>query len=131
LKVSIQPTSDLLTALRANLARIDGLAKEDQTPASLELRALLLRRIAIIDLGPATNRCTVAPKSEPKGRDIMMDHRIPQPVSTETLLASLRGTVQRMEHSENPENFVLIKQLILERIADIEAEAEQEPPADS
>ena len=35
-----------------------------------------------------------------------------------------------MEHSENPENFVLIKQLILERIADIEAEAEQEPPAD-
>ena len=39
-------------------------------------------------------RCTVAPKSEPKGRDIMMDHRIPQPVSTETLLASLRGTVQ-------------------------------------
>jgi hypothetical protein len=61
----------------------------------------------------------------------MMDHRTPQPVSTDTLLASLRGTVQRMEQSENPENFALIKQLILDRIADVEAEAEQEPPAHS
>ena len=62
-KVSIQPTSDLLTALRSNLARIDGLAKEDQTPATVELRALLLRRIAILDPGPPAHRGTVTQKS--------------------------------------------------------------------
>jgi len=49
----MERTSDLLTALRANLARTDSLAKEDQTHAAIELRALLLRRSVILDPGTA------------------------------------------------------------------------------
>ncbi len=33
--IGVQCTSDLLTTLRANFARIDGLAAEDQTPQFL------------------------------------------------------------------------------------------------
>jgi hypothetical protein len=52
-------------------------------------------------------------------------------VSTETLIASLRAAVQCMEQSEDPQNFICIKHVLLDRSADIEAEADQEPPADS
>jgi len=60
-----------------------------------------------------------------------MDHRASQPLSTNDLLASLRSTVQRLEQSENPENILFIKHVLLNRIADLEAEAKQEPPTDS
>jgi len=48
--MSLQPDSDLLAALRSNLRRIE--EKTDQsplTPEAEELKALLLRRIEIIE----------------------------------------------------------------------------------
>jgi hypothetical protein len=48
--MSIQPDDDLLTALRANLRRIDeGHRDEDLTPDARELKQLVLRRIEIIE----------------------------------------------------------------------------------
>ena len=61
----------------------------------------------------------------------MDNRRASQPLSTDSLLASLRSTVQRLDQSENPESVVFIKHVLLDRIADLEAEAKQEPPADS
>jgi hypothetical protein len=61
----------------------------------------------------------------------MVDHRASQPLSPDKLLASLRSTVQRLEQSENPESVFFIKHVLLNRIADLEAEAKQEPPTDS
>jgi hypothetical protein len=61
----------------------------------------------------------------------MDHHRATQPLSTDSLLASLRSTVQRLEQSENPEKILFIKHVLLNRIADLEAEAKKEPPTDS
>jgi hypothetical protein len=61
----------------------------------------------------------------------MIDPRRSQAISTDNLLASLRSTVQRLDQSENPESVVFIKHVLLDRIADLEAEAKQDPPADS
>ncbi len=61
----------------------------------------------------------------------MIDPRASQPLSTNDLLVSLRSTVQRLEQSENPEKVLFIKHVLLNRIADLEAEANQEPPTDS
>lgn len=48
--MSIQPQDDLLTALRANLRRLEDQHRdEDLTPDARELKKLLLRRIAAID----------------------------------------------------------------------------------
>ena len=48
--MTIQPDSDLLIALRGNLRRIEeGHRNEDLTPAALELKSLILRRIANIE----------------------------------------------------------------------------------
>ena len=48
--VSIQPDSDFLAALRVNLRRIEEESSQvGLTPEALELRALLLRRIEIIE----------------------------------------------------------------------------------
>lgn len=48
--MTIQPDSDLLTALRGNLRRIQEEHRdEDLTPAMLELKGLLLRRINVIE----------------------------------------------------------------------------------
>jgi hypothetical protein len=47
--MSIQPTDDLLTVLRANLRRVQEIPQDGLTPAALELKVLLLRRIAIIE----------------------------------------------------------------------------------
>jgi hypothetical protein len=58
----------------------------------------------------------------------MMDHRTALPVS---LIASLHAEVQRMEQSEKPQNFIFIKQFLLDRIAELEEEAELEELADS
>jgi hypothetical protein len=49
----------------------------------------------------------------------------PSAPSTEFLLASLRSTVHRLEQSENPVAVVLIKELLSERIAEIEIQAEE------
>jgi len=61
----------------------------------------------------------------------MIDHRASQPLSTDSLLASLRSTVQRLDQSENPEKVLFIKHVLLNRIADLEAETKQQPPTDS
>jgi hypothetical protein len=61
----------------------------------------------------------------------MIDPRASQPLSTNDLLASLRSTVQRLKQAENPEKVLFIKHVLLNRIADLEAEANQEPPTDS
>jgi hypothetical protein len=62
----------------------------------------------------------------------MIEHRAPQqPLSPYNLLASLRSTVERLEQSENPENVVFIKHVLLDRIADLEEETRQDPPAKS
>jgi hypothetical protein len=48
--MSIQPPGDLLSVLRANLRRIEEEHREgDLTPAALELKRILLRRIADIE----------------------------------------------------------------------------------
>jgi hypothetical protein len=48
--MSIQPPADLLSVLRANLRRIEEQHRdEDLTPDALELKQLLLRRIAKIE----------------------------------------------------------------------------------
>jgi hypothetical protein len=48
--MSIQPQDDLLTALRANLRRIEEEHRDEElTPDASELKQLLLRRIAIIE----------------------------------------------------------------------------------
>jgi hypothetical protein len=60
-----------------------------------------------------------------------MDHRASQPPSLDNLLASLRSTVHRLEQSEHPENVLFIKHVLLNRIADLEAESKHEPPTDS
>jgi hypothetical protein len=46
-------------------------------------------------------------------------------------LAILRGILERIAQAEHPTKFAVMKQVLLERIADIEAAGEQEPPADS
>jgi hypothetical protein len=61
----------------------------------------------------------------------MFDHRASQPLSPDNLLACLRSTVQRLEQSENPENVLFLKHVLLHRIADLEAEAKQQPPTNS
>lgn len=61
----------------------------------------------------------------------MISRRISQPLSTDSLLASLRSTVQRMEQSEHPESVVFLKCLLLDRIADLEEEAKKEEPPNS
>ena len=61
----------------------------------------------------------------------MDHHRATQPLSTDGLLTSLRSTVQRLDQSEHPESVLFIKHVLLNRIADLEAEAKQEPPCDS
>lgn len=45
----IQHSSDLLTALRGNLRRIEEYDAQNLTPASLALKQLLIRRIANIE----------------------------------------------------------------------------------
>jgi hypothetical protein len=48
--MSIQPTDDLLTVLRANLRRIEEESSQHELNSEAgELKALLLRRIAIIE----------------------------------------------------------------------------------
>jgi len=47
----------------------------------------------------------------------------PSAASTEYLLASLRSTVHRLEQSENPVAVVFIKELLSERIAELEKQA--------
>lgn len=61
----------------------------------------------------------------------MIDHQPPRPQSLDSLLASLRCTVHRMEQSENPSAVAFIKQLLLERIGELEAEATRQSPDDS
>ena len=61
----------------------------------------------------------------------MIDHRTSQPLSPDKVLASLRGTVHRLGQSENPESVLFIKHVLLNRIADLEAETRQEPQAAS
>lgn len=47
--MSSPPATDLINALRHNLGRIEEHGDEGLTPAALELKALILRRIAIIE----------------------------------------------------------------------------------
>jgi hypothetical protein len=56
----------------------------------------------------------------------MLDHLNPE-LSLDNLPASLRSTVQRMEQSENPAVFLFIKNILLERIAELEIEAKETP----
>ncbi|MGA7242985.1 MAG: hypothetical protein WBX19_07370 [Terracidiphilus sp.] len=58
----------------------------------------------------------------------MMDHRTALPAS---LIAPLRDAVLRMEQSENPQSLLLMKHFLLDRIAELEEEAELEELADS
>jgi hypothetical protein len=64
--MSIQPTSDLLSVLRANLARIEKTPEQNQTPAAQELRALILKRIANIDAAISRTAEPTTTNSEPK-----------------------------------------------------------------
>ena len=57
----------------------------------------------------------------------MTDRQIPPVLPTATLLAYLRGTVQRLEQSERPAAVAMMKLLLNERIAEIESSA-QHPP---
>ena len=50
-----------------------------------------------------------------------------QTLSPKDLIASLRGTVQRLEQSENPVAVVFLKELLLERIAELEKQNEEAP----
>jgi hypothetical protein len=47
--MSIQPNSDLLTILRHNVNFIEEKSGEDLDPDTAEIKALLLRRIAVIE----------------------------------------------------------------------------------
>jgi hypothetical protein len=64
--MSIQPTSDLLSVLRANLARIEKTPEQNHPPAAQELRALILKRIANIDAAIARIAELTTTNSEPK-----------------------------------------------------------------
>jgi hypothetical protein len=48
----------------------------------------------------------------------------PTTPSTEELIASLRGTVQRLDQSENPAAVAFIKELLKERITELEAQTQ-------
>jgi hypothetical protein len=64
--MSIQPPADLLSVLRANLRRIEEQHRdEDLTPAALELKQLLLRRIANIE-GAIVNINALIRKATPE-----------------------------------------------------------------
>jgi hypothetical protein len=56
--------------------------------------------------------------------------RPPSP-SPEVLLASLRGAVQRLEQSENPVTVLFLKELLVERIAELEKQTDETPPVGS
>jgi hypothetical protein len=58
--MSVQPTSDLLSGLRANPARIEKTPEQNQTPAAQELRPLILKRIANIDAAIAELTATTS-----------------------------------------------------------------------
>ena len=47
--MSIQPNSDLLTVLRNNVRHIEESDDEGLSPDAVEVKALLLRRIAVIE----------------------------------------------------------------------------------
>ena len=47
--MSIQPNSDLLTVLRHNVRHLETNEDEGLSPEALEIRDLLLRRIAVIE----------------------------------------------------------------------------------
>jgi len=47
--MSIQPNSDLLTVLRHNVRHLEANEDEGLSPEALEIRDLLLRRIAVIE----------------------------------------------------------------------------------
>ena len=49
--------------------------------------------------------------------------------SQEDQLLVLRGILQRIAQGENPEKFSLIKQVVSQRIADLEEEAKHTPDA--
>jgi hypothetical protein len=56
---------------------------------------------------------------------------IPPPPSPEALLTSLRGTVQRLEQSENPAAVIFLKAFLIERIAVLETETQQKSTVSS
>jgi len=51
--MSIQPNSDLLTVLRHNVCHLETNEDEGFSPDALEIRDLLLRRIAVIEAAMA------------------------------------------------------------------------------
>ena len=60
-----------------------------------------------------------------------MNSTTPGPENLRDQIAILRGVLQRFAQAEHPADFALIKQLLLERLAELEEEAAHMPPANS
>jgi hypothetical protein len=58
----------------------------------------------------------------------MMDYRKPPPTPPRDQLATLRATVERLKRSEPSDAVALLRQLLIRRIAELDA-AEEAPPA--
>jgi hypothetical protein len=61
----------------------------------------------------------------------MIDAKRPTTPSTEELIASLRSTVQRLDQSGNPTAVVFIKELLKERITELEQQTDETPAVGS
>jgi hypothetical protein len=58
----------------------------------------------------------------------MADRHKSGDTSPQVQLVLIRGILQRIEQAEQPEKFGIIKQLLLERLSELESLAEQEAP---
>ena len=61
----------------------------------------------------------------------MADLHNPDSTTSRDQVAILRAIVRRMNQAEDPTAFCIVKQLLLERIAELEAESAQAPPANT
>ena len=60
-----------------------------------------------------------------------MNSTTPGPENPRDQLAILHGILQRFAQAEHPADFAIIKQLLLERVAELEEEVAHTPHADS
>jgi hypothetical protein len=61
----------------------------------------------------------------------MMAFNVPGPENPSDQLAILHGILERFAQSEHPTDFAITKQLLLQRIADLEDEVAHTPPGES
>ena len=59
----------------------------------------------------------------------MADLQNPDATSSQDQITLLRAIVRKMDQAENPIAFCIVKQLLLERVAELEAESAQAPAA--